>query len=219
MSDTPLKKTRAPKLEIREMELEDLAAVFALGERLFTADLWPNLYRTWDEYEVVDFFSGDGDTCFVACDGDELLGFVLGSVIEKRRSAWMYGYLVWIGVDPRQGRQGVGRALVLALERRFIELGARLVLVDTELSNQRALAFFRRLGFGNEHQHVYLSANLTKHADYQRLRQKAKTAPAAKGAAKDRPVNPRGRRRVARVVPSLDSNSVGTPPDTESPAE
>ena len=37
-----------PATNIREMELDDLPAVFKLGERLFTAEKQPNLYRTWD---------------------------------------------------------------------------------------------------------------------------------------------------------------------------
>ena len=55
---------------IREMELEDLPAVYALGESVFTADKWPSLYRTWDEYEPVGLFNSDGDFCFVA-DADD----------------------------------------------------------------------------------------------------------------------------------------------------
>ena len=51
---------------IREMKLEDIPAVYALGEAVFTADKWPSLYRTWDEYEPITLFSTDGDFCFVA---------------------------------------------------------------------------------------------------------------------------------------------------------
>ena len=69
MSDTK-KKSAKPKghgaVAVREMELEDLPKVYALGEKVFTADKWPNLYRTWDEYEIVDRFAADGETCLVA---------------------------------------------------------------------------------------------------------------------------------------------------------
>jgi len=44
---------------IREMSLQDLPAIFALGERLFPADKWPALYRTWDEYELAVHFASD----------------------------------------------------------------------------------------------------------------------------------------------------------------
>jgi hypothetical protein len=45
---------------IREMEIDDLSAVYHLGEKLFTSDEFPILYRTWDPYEVTDYFSTDG---------------------------------------------------------------------------------------------------------------------------------------------------------------
>jgi hypothetical protein len=44
---------------IREMEIDDLSAVYHLGEKLFTSDEFPILYRTWDPYEVTDYFSTD----------------------------------------------------------------------------------------------------------------------------------------------------------------
>jgi ribosomal protein S18 acetylase RimI-like enzyme len=53
-------------VEIREMELEDLAGVYALGEAVFTADKWPSLYRTWDEYEPVSLFLSDGEFCIAS---------------------------------------------------------------------------------------------------------------------------------------------------------
>ena len=56
-SSTPTQKHPSNPLIVREMELEDLPKVFALGERLFTAEKWPNLYRTWDEYEVIELFA------------------------------------------------------------------------------------------------------------------------------------------------------------------
>lgn len=166
---------------IREMELEDLAAVYELGEHIFTADRWPTLYRTWDQYEVVEMFASDGETCFVAEDGDKVIGFALGTLIEKRRSAWTYGYLLWIGVDPRSGRKGVGARLVRRMTDVFIEMGARMMLVDTDAENEQALSFFRGIGFGNESEHVYLQRNLSSHPGYIRKRHRKTTPPRVRG--------------------------------------
>jgi hypothetical protein len=47
--DSTEQKKRKPVVSVRQMEIDDLAAVFHLGERLFTAREAPNLYRTWDE--------------------------------------------------------------------------------------------------------------------------------------------------------------------------
>ena len=159
-------------ITVREMELEDLPKVFALGERLFTAERWPNLYRTWDEYEVIELFATDGETCLVAECDDQLVGFALGTLIEKRHSAWTYGYLLWLGVNPEVGRQGVASRLVSRLRDLFIDAGARMILVDTDSENHQALAFFREQGFGNETGHVYLEQNLTSHPTYVKKRAK-----------------------------------------------
>ena len=70
------------------MELDDLPGVYRLGERLFTPEKQPNLYRTWDEYELAELFTSDGDFCLVAESGDRVVGFAMGTLIEKRRSAW-----------------------------------------------------------------------------------------------------------------------------------
>ena len=155
---------------VRELELEDLPTVYALGESVFTADKWPSLYRTWDEYEPVSLFYSDGEFCFVAERDDRVVGFALGSLIDKRNSAWSYGYLTWIAVDPSLERMGVATQLVDAITEAFIRAGARMMIVDTDAENATAISFFRRHGFGHEDRHVYLSKNLTGHPDYRRLR-------------------------------------------------
>lgn len=155
---------------VREMELEDLPAVYALGESVFTADKWPSLYRTWDEYEAVGLFNSDGEFCFVADTDRRVVGFALGSLIDKRKSAWSYGYLTWLAVDPRVKRSGIATLLMEAITEAFIRAGARMMIVDTDADNDVAISFFRRHDFRNEDRHVYLSKNLTSHPDYQRLR-------------------------------------------------
>jgi len=161
---------RALPATVREMELQDLAEVFELGERLFTADAAPNLYRTWDEYELVDSFSADGEYCLVAEHDDRVVGFVIGTIIEKRKSAWTYGYLVWLGVEPELVGRGVARRLVARLTDLFIEEGARMMMVDTDAENENAIAFFESEGFGNPVEHVYMSKNLTQLPAYRRKR-------------------------------------------------
>lgn len=158
------------QVEIRQMELTDVAPTFELGQQLFTADRWPTLYRTWDEYEVVSLYANERARCLVADFGGEIVGFALGSVLEKRGEPWTYGYLLWLGVDPRMKRRGLGRRLIEELTLRFIDAGVRMMLADTEDDNQAALALFRSVGFGQERPHVYVSRNLTHHPEYMRRR-------------------------------------------------
>jgi len=147
---------------IREMIIDDLAPVFHLGEKLFTAEKSLNLYRTWDEYEVMTAFQNESTLCLVAeLETDEkLVGFLLGTTIEKRRSSWKYGYLVWLGVDPEYSKNAVATRLFNQFRSRLIECGVRMILVDTEANNRPALRFFKKVGFEKPKQHVYLSLNL-----------------------------------------------------------
>jgi len=161
-------------IDVRPMTIDDLAPVFHLGEKLFTADRWPALYRTWDNFEVVSFYASDSETCFVATIEGKVVGFALGNTIEKRKSAWRYGYIVWMGVDPDVGRCGVGSWLFEAMRDKFIELGVRMILVDTDARNTHAINFFKKTGFDHENAHVYLSMNLTHSAVYQSHRKKLK---------------------------------------------
>ena len=85
---------------IREMEVDDIASVYHLGEQLFTSEETPILYRTWDPYEVTEYFSSDPEYCLVAEARGVIVGFTLATTIEKEGTAWRkYGYLVWIGVS------------------------------------------------------------------------------------------------------------------------
>jgi ribosomal protein S18 acetylase RimI-like enzyme len=159
------RKAPSPAIEIREMRLGDLPDVFALGQRLFTAEKLPTLYRSWDDDEVMQLLGSDEETCLVAVAGERLVGFALGSLMEKPRSAWRYGWLEWLGVDPAYKRRGVATRLLNQLTSLFIRLDARIMLVDTDEDNSDALAFFRRNGFGQELRHVYLSRNLDDHPE------------------------------------------------------
>jgi ribosomal protein S18 acetylase RimI-like enzyme len=154
-------RKRAIGLKIRSMEVDDLAPVFHLGEKLFTANTVPNLYRTWDEFEVVGLYQSDAEFCFVAEIEDLLAGFVLGTVISKTKSAWKYGHLIWMGVAPAFARQGIADRLAKHFLETMLEEGVRMLIVDTEADNLPALQFFRKMGFTNPQEHIYMTMNLS----------------------------------------------------------
>lgn len=154
-------------INIREMGIDDIAPVYHLGELLFKSDLYPFLYRTWDEWEVVGQYNTDPEYSLVAEIEEQLAGFVLGTIITK--PSWTYGYIIWLGVHPQFQRRGVADRLVDSMVERMIEEGVRFMLVDTDPANQPAVKFFTRKGFGNARRHVYLSMNLSKHEYYGRL--------------------------------------------------
>ena len=150
------------ELLIRDMTIDDLAAVFHLGELLFTADYSPSMYRTWDEYEITTLFNSDSELCIVAELNDEIVGFALGTTVEKQHSSWKYGYLVWIGTRPGLQKAGVGKALFKEIKERMVEQGVRMVIIDTDADNKAGINFFKKQGFDNIQKHVYMTLNLSR---------------------------------------------------------
>jgi ribosomal protein S18 acetylase RimI-like enzyme len=163
------------KTIIRQMEIEDIAAVYHLGMELFTREEFPILYRTWDPYEVTEYFGSDPDYCLVAEVGEKAVGFLLATTIEKEGTAWKrYGYLAWIGVAETFQGTRLGRRLYRELEKRLHEDGVRMVIVDTEADNEEAVAFFKAMGFSPTGEHLWLAKTL-----HRTKRKDAKTTPPA----------------------------------------
>ena len=179
-------RTSRPEVTVREMELDDLAPVYHLGERLFTCDLYPFLYRTWDEWEVVGHYNTDPEFSLVAEVDDSLAGFIIGTLISK--ASWTYGYIVWLGVDRVFQSTGVAHKLYDKLVERMVEAGARYLIADTDPSNAAALKFFTKKGFKDEREHVVLSLNLNRTEKYRALLEKHGNG---HGEADPRPKKPR----------------------------
>ena len=159
---------------IREMEIGDLGEVYALGQENFKAELWPMLYRSWDEYEVTTLFNTDGEYCLVAESdeddppkGERIVGFVLGTVVSKTGSAWSYGYVIWLCSHENWGREGVASKLMDKLVEIIIENeGILIIMADTYPANDRAVRFFNKKGLTDQKPHLYMSSNLEQNAYY-----------------------------------------------------
>lgn len=151
------------KINIRQMEIDDIPSVYHLGEKLFTSEEFPILYRTWDPYEVTDYFTSDPDYCLVAEADQRIIGFIMGTTIEKEGTAWKkYGYMAWLGVDEAFQRTGLGRRLYRELEQRLQEEGVRMIIGDTQGDNEEAIAFLKTMGFTPRSQHLWLAKTLRR---------------------------------------------------------
>jgi len=150
------------RLRIREMTIDDFPEVFHLGEQLFTSEYSPAMYRTWDEYEITTLYNSDSELCLVAELDDAQLGFALGTTVQKANSAWKYGYLVWIGVRPGLQKSGVGEKLFREIKRRMVDQGVRMMIIDTDADNEAGIRFFKKQGFNNIQEHVYMTLNLSR---------------------------------------------------------
>lgn len=156
------KKKTTDQIIIRTMSIDDLADVFHLGEQLFTSEYSSSMYRTWDEYEITTLFNTDSDLCIVAELDDEVVGFALGTTVEKHNSAWKYGYLVWIGTRPGLQKCGAGKKLFDDIKERMLEQGVRMIIIDTDADNEAGINFFKKQGFGNIQKHIYMTLNLSR---------------------------------------------------------
>jgi len=168
------------KINIRQMEIDDIPSVYHLGEKLFTSEEFPILYRTWDPYEVTDYFTSDPDYCLVAEADQRIMGFIMGNTIEKEGTAWKkYGYVSWLGVDEAFQRTGLGRRLYRELEQRLQEEGVRMIIGDTQGDNEEAIAFLKAMGFTSRSQHVWLAKTLRRRPTKKAAKTKPESATTA----------------------------------------
>lgn len=79
-------------------------------------------------------------------------GGTVGLLLLKRHSA-VSAEIYWLGIDPAHHRQGIGQALVRAIERQLGQEGLKYLFVmtlhpeDPYEPYQRTRAFYERLGF------------------------------------------------------------------------
>ena len=77
-------------------------------------------------------YNTDSEYCLVAETEDQLAGFILGTIIIK--ASWKYGYITWLGINPRFQCRGIADRLVDKIVERMIEDNVGFMLVDTDLN-------------------------------------------------------------------------------------
>lgn len=117
---------------------QDYDAVYALWER---AGPGIALRPSDERAEIARKLTRDPDLLVVASSGRLIAGAVMGGWDGRR------GYVYHLAVDARWRRKGLGRALMLELERRLVLKGCRRMnlLVAPEASG--ATDFYERLGW------------------------------------------------------------------------
>lgn len=146
------------RVNVREMRVDDIPAVYRLGQRLFQSQDATTLYRTWDASEVTNNFNQDPHLSLVAeSPKGRIVGFALGTTYENESGGRRYGYFLWMGVAPRWQRSGLGAQLYHEMERRMHQDGVRMSFVDTAKSNAGAIKFFKKMGYGKPEAEVWMS--------------------------------------------------------------
>ncbi len=127
--------------EIRAAKPEDAAALVGLLEELgFPAAVDVVAQR-------LTALADDGETVFVGTRGVEVLGFVNLHLTPVLHRPTAVGRITALVVASRARRQGLGRALIAAAERRFADAGCGLVEVTSNQKLAEAHAFYQQLGY------------------------------------------------------------------------
>ncbi len=127
-------------ITIRQFRLEEYDRVLAVWQQSGLE------IRPGDEKAAIARkLERDPELFLVACDGDKIIGTVIGGYDGRR------GYLYHLGVLPRFRRHGVGRRLVAEVCRRLAALGCPKLNLSVAEGNENAIRFYRSLGFELRH--------------------------------------------------------------------
>jgi ribosomal protein S18 acetylase RimI-like enzyme len=144
-------------VQFREMAEPDLAKVYALDRLLFGKErtpTWPFSFESyWQVYRP--------DIRFVAELQDEIVGFIVGNIVEEEhnqsvtslthtltdfnRHQWV-GWIDMIGINPAYQHRGIGRGLVEAFHAECKRKDAVMRGVARE-SDERLKSFLEAMGF------------------------------------------------------------------------
>jgi ribosomal protein S18 acetylase RimI-like enzyme len=148
---------------IRPLTMKDIALVYHLGNTIFTANEFPNMYRTWDDFAVVENFEGSPEFCFVAeaSSSKEIIGFLLGQTMTKSLVGTR-GYIQWVAVTNAYRRHGVATKLLQSFANVAKDENVSFLLADTPADNLPAINMFQKAGLCSKTDHVYLTRQIPK---------------------------------------------------------
>lgn len=119
--------------EVREMSMEDGAAVAEMEHQLF-AD-------AWSEKSVLETLGQENTICLTALKAGRTAGYLLAYTAADEAE------IARVAVTEELQRQGVARALLQRLENVCKEKGLTRILLDVRESNEAARALYESVGF------------------------------------------------------------------------
>jgi phosphinothricin acetyltransferase len=140
-------------VHIRDARRADAAAIAALANAFIptTTYTWTERLEPVDERSAwVEARQADGFPVLVAVDtGERVLGW--SSYGDFRDTQRTPGYLIaaelTIHVREDCWGRGIGRTLMDALDARAASAGKKILIAGIDSTNERSIAFHRRLGF------------------------------------------------------------------------
>jgi len=122
---------------IRSFQPEDEAAVIALWARC-------GLTRPWNDphKDIQRKLRVRPDLFLVGVLENEIVATAMVGYDGHR------GWIYYLGVAPEQREHGLGRAIMEEAERLLREAGCPKINLQVRTSNEQAVAFYQRLGYG-----------------------------------------------------------------------
>jgi diamine N-acetyltransferase len=133
----------------------DVQALHAAALPLLFKPPGPDTLASWD----VRLLLTEPENLFFIAEADGVAaGYAYAEIQERPETSFTHGYdmiyLHHLSVRPAQRRQGVGSALIGAVQAAAAEAGVTCVALDVWIFNDEARAFFRRHGFAACHERM-----------------------------------------------------------------
>ena len=136
MHDTAILNARpaADGIVYKPLDAAHAPAVSALEAQVMGSD-------AWNEHLVADELPRPDRVWWAAYDGEQLLGYAGGWVVDGQVQ------ILKVGVDPSQRRRGIARELLARVAADARDLGAATCSLEVRAGNVGAQAFYEALGF------------------------------------------------------------------------
>ncbi len=130
---------------VRKMEDKDIGQAVDIHRKVLREGL------TDIGFAVEDFFSASiaasPNTCLVAENNGQVVGFMIGGVKEWSFGLKRSGWIELVEVDPKNMGEGVGKALAKELIAYFTSEGIKDVFTTIKWDTGDLIAFFKSLDF------------------------------------------------------------------------
>lgn len=123
----------AVAVEIRALEVDDLAAIEAIERRAYPTP--------WSRSMFASELAKPTSICLGAFEGFDLIGYVINS---RYVDAW---HIMNVAVDPEHQRRGVASQLLERLFEVTRDDERRGYTLEVRVSNEAAIRLYERLGF------------------------------------------------------------------------
>lgn len=140
-------------MEIRKMILDDYEGIYALW--MSCAGMGLNNLDDSEE-GIGKFISRNPDTCFVALDGDKIIGVIMAGSDGRR------GYIYHTAVHCEYRKRGIATKLVGHVLDALRELGINKAALVVFGRNEAGNAFWENRGFTEREDLVYRNKSLVE---------------------------------------------------------